>query len=76
MPKNNSALKKTTFFLHLKKKKIYRIKTVLKSCYLIFGGALISINFHLLFHGNCFNLIILKILKNVLGNNCVLPDRQ
>lgn len=60
--------------IHLKKK-MYRIKTLLKSCYLTFGGTLISINLNLLF-SDCFNLILLKILlKNVLGNNSAIPDR-
>lgn len=51
---------------------MHTIKTVPKSCCVIFGGALISINFHLPF-SNCFYLIL---LKNVLGNNSALPDRQ
>lgn len=65
-----------TMRIHLKKKKkLCRIKTLLKSCYLTFGGPLISINLHLLF-SDCFNLILLKILfKNFLGINSAIQDR-
>lgn len=40
MPENSAALKNVSQL-----KKMYTIKTVLKSCYFSFGGALISINF-------------------------------
>lgn len=48
MPENSAALKNVSQL-----KKMYTIKTVLKSCYFSFGGALISINFHVL-SSNCF----------------------
>lgn len=46
------------------KKKMNTIKTILRSCYLLFGVALIAINFHLLF-SNCFNSILLKYYEKM-----------